>query len=285
MILRLETLSLTFLTGEYLQFLTGGFLQNLFGVDNQKGGVGKTTTCSNLGIGLAKEGKRVLLIDCDPQASLTISLGHPYPDDIETTLRHLLERILKKESPLPREGIMHHEEGIDLIPSNIELSGLEVTLAGVWGREKILRRYIEHVKYEYDYILIDCMPSLGMLTINALTAAGSVLIPVQAQYLPVKGVEQLLSTIAEVRQELNENLSISGVLLTMVDYRTNYAKEISKLLRDTCADEVPIFSSEIPQAIRAAESSYKAKSVYTHDPKGKVTDAYLSLAKEVLEIE
>lgn len=251
---------------------------------NQKGGVGKTTTCSNLGIGLAGAGKRVLLIDSDPQASLTISLGHPYPDEIPVTLKTLMEKILQKESLLPMEGILHHEEGIDLLPANIELSGLEVSLAGVWGREKMLRRYIENVKYEYDYILIDCMPSLGMLTINALTAADSVLIPVQAEYLPVKGVEQLMRTIAEVREELNENLRIDGVLLTMVDYRTNYAKEISKLLRGICAEVIPIFSSEIPQSIRAAETSYRAKSIYTHDPNGKVADAYRVLTREVLQI-
>lgn len=161
---------------------------------------------------------------------------------------------------------------------------MEVSLVSVWGREKVLRRYIETVQYEYDYILIDCMPSLGMLTINALTAADSVLIPVQAQYLPVKGVEQLLNTIAQVRQELNENLRIAGVLLTMVDYRTNYANQISKLLRDTCADEIPIFASEIPHSIRAAETSFHAKSIYTHDPKGKVADAYRVLTKEVLKI-
>jgi chromosome partitioning protein len=246
--------------------------------------VGKNTTCSNLGIGLAGEGKRVLLIDGDPQASLTISLGNPYPDQIQATLTELLGKTLKKESLSEKEGIIHHAEGIDLIPANIELSGMEVSLVSVWGREKVLRRYIETIQYEYDYILIDCMPSLGMLTINALTAADSVLIPVQAQYLPVKGVEQLLNTIAQVRQELNENLHIAGVLLTMVDYRTNYANEISKLLRETCADEIPIFASEIPQSIRAAETSYHAKSIYTHDPRGKVADAYRVLTKEVLEI-
>lgn len=148
-------------------------------VVNQKGGTGKTTTCENLGVGIALEGKRVLLVDTDPQASLTISLGYPAPDDLYPTLSTLMTKIIEEETIKPKEGVLKHSEGVDLIPSNIELSGLEVSLVNAMRKQ-----YLDTVKREYDYVLLDCMPSLGMLTINALEEADNVLIPVQAQYLP-----------------------------------------------------------------------------------------------------
>ena len=192
-------------------------------VVNQKGGTGKTTTCENLGVGIANMGKKVLLIDTDPQASLTISLGYPKPDDLYPTLSDLMTKVMQDEDLKIKEGVLHHKEGVDLIPSNIELSGLEVSLVNAMSRETILKQYLDTIKKEYDYVLLDCMPSLGMLTINALAAADNVLIPVQAQYLPVKGLEQLLQTINKVRKQINPKLKIEGILLTMVDTRTNYA--------------------------------------------------------------
>ena len=197
-------------------------------IANQKGGVGKTTTTANLGIGLAQEGKRVLLVDCDPQASLTISLGWPQPDAFPITLFTLMGRIL---------------------------------------------------------ILIDCMPSLGMLTVNFLAAADSVLIPVQAQYLPDKGLEQLLQTVDKVRRQSNPRLKIDGILLTMVDGRTNFAKDISALLRENYKERIKVFATEIPHSVRAAEISAEGKSIYDHDPKGKVATAYRALTQEVMKIE
>ena len=178
---------------------------------SQKGGVGKTTSCVNLAVGLAREGKRVLVVDNDPQGSMTASLGYHNPDELNDTLATILMKIVNEETFDDSLGILHHEEGIDLLPANIELAGMEVSLVNFMSRELVLRQYIEQVKNLYDYVLIDCMPSLGMLTINALACADAVLIPVQAAYLPVKGLEDLIRTIGKVRRQLNRGLSIEGI--------------------------------------------------------------------------
>ena len=272
----------------------------IIAIANQKGGVGKTTTTSNLGIGLAKQGKRVLLIDADAQGSLTASLGFKEPDKLEITLANVLANIINDEEmdtdygmgkilmdqPIRTgEGILHHAEGIDLMPGNIELSGLEVSLVNVMSREVVLRSYVEMVKDRYDYILIDCMPSLGMITINAFACADSILIPVQAAYLPVKGLEQLIKTIGKVKRQINPKLEIEGILLTMVDSRTNYARDISAMLVENYGSKVRIFENSIPISVRAAEISAEGVSIFQHDPKGKVAGAYQSLTEEVLRNE
>lgn len=252
-------------------------------VVNQKGGTGKTTTCENLGVGLAMEGEKVLLIDTDPQASLTISLGHPMPDNISPTLSDIMGKIMSEQPIVLGEGILHHEEGIDLMPANIELSGMEVSLVNAMSRETILKQYIDTVKKEYDFILLDCMPSLGMLTLNALAAADNVIIPVQAAYLPAKGLEQLLQTINKVRRQINPKLKIEGILLTMVDNRTNYSKEISSLIRENYGGKLKVYKTDIPRSVRAEEISAEGTSIFKHDPNGKVADAYRVLTKEVVE--
>ena len=202
-------------------------------IANQKGGVGKTTTAVNLGIGLARSGKKVLLIDADPQGSLTASLGYVEPDEIHVTLANILTSVINGEDVDPSDGILHHEENIDLLPGNIELSALEVLMGNVMSRELILKDYIEMMRSRYDYIIIDCM-------INSLVASDSVIIPVQAAYLPVKGLEQLIKTIHMVKKRLNRNLMIDGILLTMVDFRTNYAKDIALKLRETYGTKQPL---------------------------------------------
>ena len=241
------------------------------------------------------EGKKVLLVDTDPQGSLTIvasllwlvvctacrfkfarhadiaiSMGWQQPDELPTTLSTLMQKAMNDQPIQPGEGILHHAEGVDLIPANIELAGLEVTLVNSMNREKMLKQVLDSAKREYDFILLDCMPSLGMLTINALAAADAALIPVQAQYLSAKGLEQLLQTVQKVRRQINPKLKIEGILLTMTDSRTNYGKHLK------------VFEQTIPRSVRAAETSAAGKSIFAYDPKGKVAEAYKSLAKEVL---
>lgn len=254
----------------------------IMAICNQKGGVGKTVTTVNLGIGLVRMGKRVLLCDVDAQGSLTASLGYQRPDQIETTLASVMAHIISDEPLIPGEGIIHHEEGIDLLPANIELSGLEVTLVNTMSRETILREYLNSIRDQYDVILLDCCPSLGMLTINALAAADEVLVPCQAHFLSIKGMEQLIRTISNVKRKINPKLEIAGILITMADMRTNYSREIIDLLRNTYGSKLRIFDSIIPLSIRAAETSAEGRSIYLHDPAGKVSTAYAALTREVL---
>jgi len=252
---------------------------------NQKGGVGKSTTTINLGAGLAKSGKKVLLIDADPQGNLTTMLGIHQPDELSATLAANLEKIIL-DKPLEKdEGILHCEEGMDLLPSNIELSATEVNLVNTMSRETILKTYLNEIKAGYDYILIDCMPSLGMLTLNALTAADSVIIPVQSHYLSAKGLEHLLKTIKKIQRQLNPNLRIDGILLTMTQNRTNFSKVTASLLKDTYGGNIRILRSEVPFSIKGAEMSAYGKSIFSFEPKGRVAAAYENFTKEVIENE
>ena len=253
-------------------------------IANQKGGVGKTVTAVSLGVGLARAGEKVLLVDADPQANLTMSLGIREPDSLNCTISTLMQSVIQARPPPDGFGILHHNEGVDLLPANIELSGLEVGLSGVLNREYVLREALEPLRKQYDRILIDCLPSLGMMTINALAAADSVIIPSQPSYLSAKGLSLLMGTIAKVRRQINPGLRIDGVLLTMVNRRTNNAKAIAASLRQT-GSMLRVYDTEIPFSVRAAETSMEGKSIFAHDSRGKVAAAYDTLTKEVLENE
>ena len=253
-------------------------------VANQKGGVGKTTTTFNLGVGLARQGKKVLLIDCDPQGDLTICCGYQDNDSIETTVSTVMEKIISDEELQPNEGIIHQPEGVDLLPANIELSSMDLQLVSTMNRERIMSIYLDCMKEKYDYILLDCMPSLGMITVNAFTAADSVIIPVQAHYLPLKGMTQLTKTINKVQRQLNPKLKIEGILLTLVAENTNLAKTTEQTIRDFYGSRVKVFDTHIPMAIKCAEISVVGKSIYSYDGNSKVAKAYESFTKEVIEL-
>lgn len=259
-------------------------MAKIISVVNQKGGVGKTTVTINLGIGLARSGKKVLMIDFDPQGSLTDCLGFADPDEMRVTAAQVLLDSINDEQHEAEYGILKHEEGVWLLPGNITLSGLEVTLVNVMCRELVLKNYLAQLKELYDYILIDCMASLGTLTINALAAADSILIPLMAEKPSVSGLQQLFKTIGIVRKNMNPALAIEGVIPNRVDERTCYNRDIVQLLQEAYGGAVKIYDS-IPQSIRVAETAAQGKSVYVYDPNGKGAKAYESLVKGVLENE
>lgn len=253
----------------------------IIAIANQKGGVGKTTTTFNLGAALASQGKRVLLIDADPQGNLTTYMGWT-EDELSVTLNDLLINTLNDRKNYFDSCIKHHSENLDLIPSDIQLSSIEMTLVGAMSREYTMRNSIKELKEKYDYILIDTQPALGMLTINALASADKVIIPLQPQYLAAKGMTQLLSTIIKIRQQINPNIKIDGIVLTIVDKRTNLTKDIYNQLQENYGSAIKIYDTQVPRAIKVAESTAHGKSIFTYDKKSKVAEAYSSLAKEVL---
>ena len=255
----------------------------VFVITNRKGGCGKSVTSASLAVGLARQGKKVLALDMDNQHSLTVSMGVKEPDKLPVTLKTIITDIIAEVEIDPTAGIIHHEEGVDLLPANNSLTGIELSLAPLIGRETILRQYIEKVEPLYDYLIFDTGPTMDMLSINALAAADSAIIPVTPKFLDAKGLELLLKSIAQIRKYINPHLSICGILMTMVDRRTNFTKDIINMIEQAYGEEIHIFKHHIPHSIRAAEASATGKSIFAHDPNGKVALAYEALVADVLE--
>jgi chromosome partitioning protein len=256
---------------------------NVITLVNQKGGVGKSTTAANLGAALALQGRKVLVVDCDPQGNLTTSLGieEQEQDRLPITLATVLMKSMADDLQDGTEGIIRLGEGFDLMPANIELAGIEMMLVTTMNREQVMREWINSVKQNYDFVIIDCMPSLGTLTVNALAAADSVIIPVQSQYLSEKGMTELIKTVNKVKRSINPKLKIQGILFTLVDRRTNMARQTIQEIRDTYGTHIPILNPEIPQAVVAADATKAGKSLFAYAPASKVTKAYAEFAKEV----
>jgi chromosome partitioning protein len=240
---------------------------------NQKGGVAKTTTTLNLGVALAEQDLKVLLVDLDPQGNLTMSQGLN-PDTIERSMFDVLVH------RLPIQEVIHHTE-VDLAVSSIDLAGAELALSSMIGRERALEKAIALVRDGYDYVLIDTPPSLGLLTINALVASNGVIVPVQCEYLSLRGLVQLENTLSMIRENLNPDVGIEGILPTMYDSRTLHSREAVEILQENFGDLV--FDTKIRKTVRYAEAPVKGTSVLKYDPSGSAAQAYRELAKEVLD--
>ena len=253
-------------------------------IANQKGGVGTTTTAAALAEGLSEHHKRVLLVDWDPQACLTITMG-VNPDSLKSTVHDVLASAIQgKRNPLIRDVILPTgDPNIDLVPANIELSQAQLDLVGASNRELMLKEMLQPVRQSYDFILVDCLPSLGLLTINALSAADRVIIPLQADFLAMKGLVRLLGTIIRVKDKLNQTLEISGILFTMTSSRTLHCKEVMEVTRRAFGDRIRVFDVIIPTSVRFKEAPAAGKSILTYAPRSDGADAYRLLTREVMK--
>jgi len=249
-------------------------------IANQKGGVGKTTTAINLSVGLSELGKRVLVIDLDPQANLTMGLGVDYPDELDYTIANVM---LSKEKIKKQDYVKKYDK-LDFIPASIELVELEDKLGTAIGRESYLADFLSEFKEDYDYCIIDCLPSLNILTVNALCASDEVIIPVQSQYFSVKGLELLLNTIATIKAKINKDLQIAGVLFTMLDGRSTFQKSAAEIVKVKYGERLNVFETYIPPSVKVSDNQSKGLPIVT-EKGNKTGDAYMNLAKEYLKKE
>jgi chromosome partitioning protein len=255
-------------------------MAKVIAVANQKGGVGKTALASNLSVGLAMNDKKVLVIDADPQGNLTSSLGIDNADELENTLASFIEREINEDPIDPAEYILHNDEGVDLMPCNIKLAGMDYMIMNALSREHLLDAFVSSVRDEYDYILIDCSPSLGLITVNALTASDSVIIPVQCEFFALEGIAKLLNTIKIIKSKLNPGLKVEGFLLTMFDNRLRLSNQVYEEVKRHFGDLV--FNTVIARNVRLSEAPSHGVSVLDYDPSSKGAQNYTMLAKELI---
>ncbi len=259
----------------------------IIAVANQKGGVGKTTTTLNLGAALQEAGKRVLLVDLDPQGNLSVAAGIADIDTVHPSIGDLLgltARGKASNGPFLEDAIAASPCGLDVVPSNSALSAAELGLVSALNRESALAGILKPAESKYDYILIDCLPSLGLLAINALRAASGIVIPVQADFLAVQGLAQIFETIAAVREQLNPDLNILGVLLTLVDQRTAHSREVVKTVRSSLSGQVNVFDTEVRLHVALKETAKAGRSILDYDTNSPSAQSYRHLAREVLQV-
>ncbi len=257
-------------------------MSKVIGIAAQKGGVGKSTTCRNLATELADQGYKVLVIDCDNQSSLTDCFGITEPEKLEYTLYHLMMNVMLEKDLPSKESYIIPKEGIDIIPSSIELSAIEINLVGTISREYVLKTIIDEIKGDYNFVLLDCMPSLGLMTLNVLAACDSVLIPATPEYLSVKGLELLLKTIYKVKKRINSSITFEGILLTMFDERTNLAKDMVEMIENSYGEHIKVFETKIPKSVKVGEANLQSKSIMEYMPTNKAAIAYQELTKELI---